>query len=165
MDYGCGSGVLGMAACALSSTPLSAVGVDIDVDAVRIANTNSATNQVTMESYLPALEEQMESSDSESKSLLMKSMQHQNDVTRPLPSDKDGPIYDLVVANILAGPLVFLAPTLAGLTRPGGRLGLSGVLSSQADTVMDAYQHFYNDIQVEQEINGWILITGVRKDE
>lgn len=55
MDYGAGSGVLGLAACAFQHG-LKAVGVDIDVDAVRIANVNAETNQLNMKNYLPPLD-------------------------------------------------------------------------------------------------------------
>lgn len=156
MDYGSGSGVLGLAASALSDA-IEAVGVDIDVDAVRIANANSAVNQLNMRSYVPSLENEV---DVESKSMLM-TKRHEEALE--LPTDKMGPIYDALVANILAVPLVTLAPTLAGLLKSGGVLGLSGILSAQADMVIEAYDVFFDNVKVENELNGWVLITGVRK--
>lgn len=55
LDYGSGSGILGMAACALAPERISAVGIDIDIDACLIANTNAAINNLPMRSYLPPL--------------------------------------------------------------------------------------------------------------
>lgn len=68
---------------------------------------------------------------------------------------------DVVVANILAQPLIVLAPLLAGLTAPGGRLALSGILESQADEVHDAYRAWY-DFEPLQAEDGWVLVSGVR---
>jgi len=155
LDYGSGSGVLGLAACALSDR-VKAVGVDIDVDAVRIANANAEANGLPMKSYLPPLEE---TEDSESKSLLMKA--HQISDSEILQDD--GMLYDACVANILAGPLVTLAPTLASMVKPNGYLGLSGILEPQAEMVMDAYSEYFDNVKVENERGGWILIAGTRK--
>mmetsp|Transcript_15279 Transcript_15279/g.23790 ORF Transcript_15279/g.23790 Transcript_15279/m.23790 type:complete len:432 (+) Transcript_15279:165-1460(+) len=159
MDYGAGSGVLGLAACALDTT-VTAVGVDIDADAVRIANANADTNGLAMINYLPPLEE---TTDSESKSVLMKAHQKEQFEQEILPVEQNGPYYDACVANILAGPLVILAPTLASLVKPGGGLGLSGVLAPQADMVVEAYAEYFDNVQVEQDLNNWVLITGTRK--
>jgi ribosomal protein L11 methylase PrmA len=82
-----------------------------------------------------------------------------------LPDEKNGPIYDAVVANILAAPLVMLASTLAGLLRPGGKLGLSGIMTSQSDMILEAYAPFFDDVQVERKLGGWVLVTGRRKEE
>ena len=71
---------------------------------------------------------------------------------------------DIVVANILSRPLVVLAPLLAALTAPGGRLALAGVLASQAAEVGAAYEEWF-EIGMEREEEGWVLLTGVRKDE
>ena len=156
MDYGSGSGVLGLAACALSSS-VTAIGVDIDIDAVRIANQNAAVNGLNMINYLPPLEDTM---DSESKSILMKA--YQKEEGQSLPPQLHAPVHDACVANILAGPLVTLAPTLANLVVPGGLLGLSGILAPQATMVMEAYVKYFDNVQVEEQLGDWILITGVR---
>lgn len=159
MDYGAGSGVLGLAACAFDKS-LSAVGVDIDVDAVRIANQNSIVNGLSMISYLPPLEDTM---DSESKSVLMKA--YQKEEGQVLPPSLNGAVHDACVANILAGPLVTLAPTLAKLVKPGGVLGMSGILAPQANMVIQAYVAYFDQVVVEKEMGGWVLITGIRKLE
>jgi ribosomal protein L11 methyltransferase len=157
MDYGSGSGVLGLATCAYDEK-VEAVGVDIDVDAVRIANSNAKTNNVKMKNYIPSLETV---EDVESKSVMMVKT---SEDAPSLPPELDGPIYDALVANILAGPLITLAPILARFVRPRGYLGLSGILSPQAENVVKAYSRFFDDVSVEKELNGWVLITGVRKD-
>ncbi len=69
---------------------------------------------------------------------------------------------DLLVANILAGPLVELAPTLARLTKPAGRLALSGILAHQAEAIGNAYRaEFALEAPLERE--GWLLISGRRR--
>ncbi|KAL3925803.1 MAG: hypothetical protein SGILL_000151 [Bacillariaceae sp.] len=162
MDYGAGSGVLGMAACKLEPT-LKAVGVDIDVDAVQIGNANAEINTVNMKNYLSDLVQT--SGDDESTSVLLKAYSSkQGEQTQALPEVLNGPIYDACVANILAAPLVSLTATLAGLLRPGARIGLSGIMSSQCDMILDAYVAFFDDLKVEKELGGWVLITGTRKE-
>lgn len=158
MDYGAGSGVLGLSACTISSS-LDAVGIDIDVDAVRIANANAEINNLRMKSYLPPLEE---TEDSESKSILMKG--HQKGQQRVLPEELNAAIYDALVANILAAPLVTLSTTIAGLVKENGFLGLSGILSQQGDEVVNAYSAFFNNVKIAEELDGWVLVTGIRND-
>lgn len=69
---------------------------------------------------------------------------------------------DIVVANILANPLIVLQPLLATLTRSGGRIALSGILAEQADDVAAAYGgHFALEPVVEE--GGWVLVTGTRR--
>lgn len=72
------------------------------------------------------------------------------------------PSSSVVVANILAGPLVELEPNLAALCQSGGRLGLSGILAEQADEVIEAYQKDFV-IDATEEKEGWILISATRK--
>ncbi|WP_313083793.1 50S ribosomal protein L11 methyltransferase, partial [Atlantibacter sp.] len=68
---------------------------------------------------------------------------------------------DVVVANILAGPLRELAPLISVLPVKGGQLGLSGVLATQAESVCEAYQDLFSlDPVVEKE--EWCRITGVK---
>jgi ribosomal protein L11 methyltransferase len=161
MDYGAGSGVLGMAACKLDDT-IEAVGVDIDVDAVLIANENCQNNKVGMNNYLSNL---VEAQDDESQSVLLKAYysSKQGQAAEVLPEEWDGAIYDALVANILAAPLVALAPRLTGLLKPGGKLGLSGIMTSQSEMVLEAYEALFDNLQVEQKLGGWVLITGTKK--
>jgi ribosomal protein L11 methyltransferase len=71
---------------------------------------------------------------------------------------------EIVVANILAQPLVVLAPLLSGLNAPGGALALSGILVEQAQEVRDAYAAWY-DFDPVQEEDGWVLVTGTRRPD
>ena len=68
---------------------------------------------------------------------------------------------DVVIANILANPLIMLAPVLIGATRAGGHIALSGILSEQAEDVMRAYRPCFN-MRIAQEQAGWVLLTGTK---
>lgn len=68
----------------------------------------------------------------------------------------------ILVANILAQPLIVLAPLLAELTVSGGKLALSGILEEQAHEVEQAYRAWY-DFQSAQSEAGWVLLSGVRR--
>ena len=70
--------------------------------------------------------------------------------------------FDLVVANILAGPLIALAPLLAARTRKGGRIALSGILESQAAEVAAAYAQDFDAGVIAAE-EGWVLVGGQRR--
>ena len=78
-----------------------------------------------------------------------------------LPPDLDGGEYfDACAANILAGPLMGLASTLADMVKPGGKIGLSGILEAQAQQVVGSYSQFFEDVEVAGSEGGWVLITG-----
>jgi ribosomal protein L11 methyltransferase len=70
--------------------------------------------------------------------------------------------FDLVLANILAGPLISLEPLLAARTRKRGRIVLSGILESQAAEVAAAYARDFEAGILALE-DGWALVGGVRK--
>jgi ribosomal protein L11 methyltransferase len=70
--------------------------------------------------------------------------------------------YDMVIANILTNPLVLLAPVLARLCAPAGRIALSGILANQAEEVIDAYARWFN-IAAWRADDGWVLLAGVRR--
>lgn len=128
IDFGCGSGILAIAAMKLGAA--SAWGVDIDPQAVLTARRNAEQNGVEAQ-FVSAAED--------------------------VPAAAQ-----VVVANILAQPLKVLAPLLAKLTRPGGKLALSGVLREQAEEVQDAYAAWYDFLPARHE-NGWVLLRGVRR--
>ncbi len=108
MDYGCGSGILGIAALLLGAARV--IAVDNDPQALLATRDNLARNRLPEERLLACLPERV----------------------------PEQPV-DIVVANILAGPLIDLAPRLGGLTRAGGRLCLSGIMGHQANAVTAAY--------------------------
>lgn len=112
LDVGCGTGVLAIAA-AKTGTPI-AVGTDIDEPSARIANENAEINDAKCEFYFAS---------------------GLNDarVAQHAP-------YDLVFANILAAPLVELAPEIAQALKSGGVAILSGLLRTQEERILDAYR-------------------------
>jgi ribosomal protein L11 methyltransferase len=69
---------------------------------------------------------------------------------------------DLLLANILAGPLVSLAPLFAAHLRPGGRLVLSGILKSQEADIHGAYEADFAELETAVK-DDWIRITGIRR--
>jgi ribosomal protein L11 methyltransferase len=72
--------------------------------------------------------------------------------------------YDVVVANILANPLVLLAPVFGLATRPAGRIALSGILSPQADDVIAAYAPWFT-LARWRDAEGWVLLAGARGED
>lgn len=91
-------------------------------------------------------------------------MQNQADASFHGAAEAIGAPAQIVVANILAHPLIVLAPVLARLTRPGGRLALAGLLPPQADEVCAAYRAWF-DIGVEEEEEDWTLLSGIKKEQ
>ena len=133
LDYGCGSGVLAVAALRLGCSRAAAC--DIDPQAITATRANADKNGVA-DSLFATID--------------------------PARLDAE---YDLVVANILAGPLIDLAPTLAGYLGNGSLLALSGILSQQADDVMAAYSPWIDfDAPTQREQGGqtWVRLTGRR---
>ncbi len=112
IDYGCGSGILGIAALLLGAKKVFAI--DIDPQALLATRDNAGRNGIDLDAIETFLPEN-------------------------LPQQAPLPPADLVFANILAGPLVALAPTLIALAKPKASLCLSGILSSQGHTVVEAY--------------------------
>jgi ribosomal protein L11 methyltransferase len=127
LDYGCGSGILAIAALRIGAA--AALGVDVDPLALAAARENAARNRVDARFI-----------DSETAFDFQA---------------------DLVAANILANPLILLAPLLAARCRPDGRIALSGILESQAGEVMAAYAPWF-DIRIWRRHEDWVLLDGIR---
>ena len=130
LDYGCGSGILAIAASMLGAREV--VGVDVDPQAIVASGANAARNGAAATFVLP-------------------------DALAPCATAG----FDVVVANILANPLVLLAPALAARVRRGGRIVLSGVLEAQTDAVGAAYARWFN-IAPWQGDDGWVALAGER---
>ncbi|MRN38508.1 50S ribosomal protein L11 methyltransferase [Neisseria sp. N95_16] len=128
LDYGCGSGILAIAALKLGAG--SAVGVDIDEQAIRASKANADQNNVQAQFYLPDA----------------------------VPEGQ----FDVVVANILANPLRMLGEMLAGRTKSGGRIILSGLLDEQVEELSEIYGQWF-DIEPAEIDEGWARLSGVKR--
>lgn len=134
LDYGCGSGVLGIAALKLGARSVTAV--DIDPQALTATGTNALRNEVAERITLAEV-----------------------DAAGP------GARYELVLANILAGPLCELAPLLAGALAPGGRMLLSGILAEQSEEVVAAYRDAGLTPGERREREGWVALTFTAEEQ
>ena len=128
LDYGCGSGILALAAAKLGAT--ETVAIDLDPRALEACTQNAHANGVSIRIEPP----------------------------ERLP----GGHYDLVLANILARPLIDLAPVFAARTNAGARIALAGVLAGQAGQVIASYAGQF-DLRVEDVAEGWALLAGERR--
>lgn len=79
--------------------------------------------------------------------------------------DHWGPQFDVVVANILAEPLLSLAENIVGALRPGGRLILSGLLEAQGDTLRRVYEGLGVQHVAAKTLNGWLCLEFIQVDE
>jgi ribosomal protein L11 methyltransferase len=127
VDYGCGSGVLGIAA-AIKEAKL-VIAVDNDPQAIGATLDNAGRNGVASR------------------------------IEAAAPGEIAVADADVVLANILAAPLVELAPALAAMLRPGGSLVLSGILDEQAEEVAAAYQPYAGPLTVVHD-EGWVRLSG-----
>lgn len=135
IDYGCGSGVLALAAIKLGAKKV--IATDIDPQALTATQDNMQRNNIAdnlIERYLP---DQMDAINFEG--------------------------VDLVLANILCGPLLELYPQLSSLTRSAGKLVISGLLSEQADELINTYSESFGDFEIKEK-EGWVRISATRKD-
>jgi len=130
LDYGCGSGILAIAAILLGAR--AAHGVDIDPQALEATRANAAANAVADRIRV-----------------------HEVDA---LPAGR----YPVILANILAAPLIDLAPSLAGHQQAGDRVVLAGLLADQADAVCAAWRPWY-DIDIGGERGSWVRLDGTRR--
>lgn len=129
LDYGCGSGILSIAAKKLGAKKV--VGVDIDPQSIITSQENAERNRCDMQCYLP------------------------DEFASSVPDLQ----YDIVIANILAGPLKGLVPTLTKRIAPNGYMVLSGILESQVNDVIAAYAP-YIKLSVWENLNGWVALSG-----
>lgn len=134
IDYGCGSGILGIAALLLGAKQVYAV--DLDPQAVLSTMQNAAINKV------------------ESK------------IWAGLPSEFEAQFADLtadvVVANILAGPLSQLASTFAELAKPNALIAMAGILEDQVDELRLSYAKWFNLHTLQRREENWCRLSGER---
>jgi ribosomal protein L11 methyltransferase len=135
IDMGCGSGILAIAMAKL--WPAAVLGVDIDPVSVSVARENAVLNRVQRQVRFAA-----------------------GDGYHAAPARQGAP-FDLIVANILARPLVRMAPLLARNLAPGGNVVLSGLLQSQERMVLTAHRAQGLRLIARIVWNGWsTLILG-----
>lgn len=135
IDFGCGSGILAIAAALLGADKVWAT--DIDPQALLATNDNAQKNNVVSQ------------------------------IEAVLPENMPEIAVDVVLANILAGPLTELAPLFARLIKINGQIVLSGIIESQQESIINAYQPFFNMerylAQNEAGQEAWICLHGTRK--
>lgn len=128
IDFGCGSGILAIAALKLGAKRV--IGIDIDPQAITASRDNAERNNVSeqLELYLSA----------------------------DLP---EGILADVLVANILAGPLRELSTSIEALVKPSGQLALSGILEQQASGLIETYQQWFemDNAEIKEE---WARLSG-----
>ena len=129
VDFGCGSGILALAALKLGAKEV--IGIDIDPQALQASMENARRNGV------------------------------EDRLTVYLPEDQPTLEADVVMANILSGPLIELQSVITGYCKTGGKLVLSGILEEQIEKIEAAYQsHFALD---ESAVDGdWARVSGTR---
>ena len=132
IDYGCGSGILAIAALKLGAKETWAI--DYDPQALLATAENAKRNQV------------------DKKNLYLGK-------NSDLPVDYCA---DLIVANILAKPLIDLAPILANHLQPHGTIVLSGILATQRDSILDTYQSEFL-LAGEKQQDDWLCLSGYKK--
>ncbi|MBS0515325.1 MAG: 50S ribosomal protein L11 methyltransferase [Proteobacteria bacterium] len=130
IDFGCGSGVLAVAALKLGAA--RAIGVDNDEQAIEASRSNAERNEVAARLDLH------------------------------LPQDFPPQRADILIANILAGPLADLAAQLAACVKPRGSLALSGILRGQEAELLARYAQWFEDLAVATR-EDWTRITGRKK--
>ena len=130
VDFGCGSGILAVAALKLGIE--KAIGIDIDPQAIQASQANAERNGVNekLDLYLPENQPEYQA--------------------------------DLVVANILCGPLKELADIIQAYVKPAGKLALSGLLESQAEEICQVYSQWFDldPVAIEGE---WCRVSGVKR--
>jgi ribosomal protein L11 methyltransferase len=129
IDYGCGSGILAIAALRLGAS--HAIAIDHDPQALQATEENARKNRVAER------------------------------ITLYTPQEAPPQPQDLVLANILAGPLIDLAETICNLLKPEGKIGLSGILLEEAAAVRQAYTPWIR-LETDQRQNEWVLLKGTR---
>jgi ribosomal protein L11 methyltransferase len=130
VDFGCGSGVLAIAALKLGCA--HGIGFDNDGQALVASRSNAERNGVSAQLDL-----------------------HLPEAAAPMQAD-------VLIANILAGPLHELAPQFAASLRPGGSLVISGVLEGQQSELLTRYAPWFNDLHVAAR-GEWLRISAAKK--
>lgn len=136
IDYGCGSGILAIAARLLGANPVFAC--DLDPQAVTATKENARRNQLESQLFIDNVDD------------FRKRQKASNLRT------------DILIANILAGPLETLAPEFAQLLGRGGIIVLSGILKEQVDALLCCYEQYFDNIDISYK-NEWSRLVAIKK--
>lgn len=141
IDYGCGSGILGIAAVKLGAKKVYAV--DHDPQALESTKANAEKNGLTTKQIIPMSPKTFQ------EIFLNETKQA-------------APIVHLILANILANPLLELAPTFAKVLQKNGTIVLSGILEIQQEKIIACYSEWFTTEQIFSK-NDWVRISAIRQ--
>ncbi|KAK9056953.1 hypothetical protein SSX86_024318 [Deinandra increscens subsp. villosa] len=158
LDYGTGSGILAIAALKFGAA--SAVGFDIDPQAITAARHNAGLNNIGPDKLeLQVVPSNISRMSTDQWQWAMKS-DGVTDHDVEIVTEKEK--YDVVVANILLNPLLDLADHIVSYAKPGGVVGLSGIILEQVPTVVDRYSDLLEGVTVSQS-DDWACIHGTKR--
>lgn len=129
LDYGCGSGILGISAIKLGAKSVTAI--DLDPQAVIASKNNAEKNHVHQEIEITDNNKTIEKN------------------------------FNIIVANILAKPLIELAPYFYKKLNKEGAICLSGILEGQINIIKDAYLKYFNLSEIKIK-DGWVMMSGIK---
>tara|TARA_B100000614_G_scaffold119241_1_gene106919 strand:- start:626 stop:1519 length:894 start_codon:yes stop_codon:yes gene_type:complete len=129
LDYGCGSGILGISAIKLGAKSVTAI--DLDPQAVIASKNNAEKNHVQKEIEITDNNKTIEKN------------------------------FNIIVANILAKPLIELAPYFYKKLNKEGAICLSGILEGQINIIKDAYLKYFNLSEIKIK-DGWVMMSGIK---
>ena len=129
LDYGCGSGILGISAIKLGAKSVTAI--DLDPQAVIASKNNAEKNHVQQEIEITDNNKTIEKN------------------------------FNIIVANILAKPLIELAPYFYKKLNQDGVICLSGILEGQINIIKDAYLKYFNLSEIKIK-DGWVMMSGIK---
>ncbi|SRR5579883_2646149 len=130
IDYGCGSGILAIAALKLGAKKV--IAIDRDPQALVATRLNADRNAIPPSA-----------------------------LTIHSPEGFTPPSVDILIANILAKPLIDLAETFSKLIKPTGKIGLSGILSNQINEIRSAYARTFT-FHEPRFMAEWVLLDGIK---
>ncbi|CAL5095614.1 unnamed protein product [Urochloa decumbens] len=157
LDYGTGTGVLGIAALKMGAA--LATGIDIDPQAIISASKNLLLNGLCS-NQMPVYLVPTTAQPSSFPSAVDKS--EENKLTNNLDLKSSRGTYDVVAANILLNPLLELVEDIVGYAKPGGIVAVSGILEEQVPKVKEVYSAYLDGISV-LEMDGWACLQGTRR--
>ncbi|OEL18228.1 Ribosomal protein L11 methyltransferase [Dichanthelium oligosanthes] len=157
LDYGTGTGVLGIAALKMGAA--LATGIDIDPLAITSASENLLLNDLRS-NQMPVYLVPTNAQPSSLPNTIDKTEEHK--LINNLDLKSSGGTYDVVAANILLNPLLELVEDIVGYAKPGGIVAVSGILEEQVPKVKEVYSTYLDNIAVS-EMDGWACLQGTRR--